>query len=297
MKAYLEQLGHAEKSITRTLQELEHFKLWCKQNNQDMENMVYKDIMGYISYLQNKQGVKQITIAKYLSTLKHYYQFLITENQRNDNPIRNISIKGVKRKTYHTTFDEPELEELYLSYDTNTPQEKKDILLARKRNKAMLGLFVFQGLDSSTIKKLHPKHIDLRKGIIYVPYTRKSKERELKLNSLQMMDLMEYITSTRIELIGITEKYTDDLFLSLGKRNDLQNVLAKLSKQLKKQNPKFTGFNQIRASRITRWIQTENLRIAQYRAGHKYISSTENYKVHDIESLALAVEKFMPKIR
>ncbi len=103
-----------------------------------------------------------------------------------------------------------------------------------------------------------------------------------------------YTTTARNELIRQTEKYTDDLFLSLGSKPDLQNVLAKLSKKLKKQDRKFTGFNQIRASRITYWIQTENLREAQYRAGHKYISSTEKYKVHDIESLAMAIEKFHP---
>ncbi len=70
--------------------------------------------------------------------------------------------------------------------------------------------------------------------------------------------------------------------------------LQKWATKLRKLYPKFTDFKQIRASIITYWIQTEGLRKAQYKAGHRYISSTENYLSNDLESLKDDISQFHP---
>ncbi len=293
MRTYFEKLGYSTKSTERSVQEIKAYQVWCKENDIESDYAEYTDVLKYIQSLQEHRGLKQITISKYILSIKHYYKHLIQENIREQNPIQHLEIKGVKRQAYHSIFTTEELEMLYFNFQV-TQQNIDNRDICSQRNKAMLGFFIFQGIDSSTIKKLQLQDVDLRKGIVNLPQTRKSNARTLKLDSVQIMDLMLYITSARNELIRQTEKYTDDLFLSLGSKQDLQNVLAKLSKKLKKQDRKFTGFNQIRASRITNWIQTENLREAQHRAGHKYVSSTEKYKVHDIDSLAMVIEKFHP---
>lgn len=297
---YFETLAYSIKSAKRSIGEIEAYIQWCNENELQSEYARYTEILKYIQHLQEERGLKQITISKYMLSIKHYYRYLIQEHIIEQNPIQYLEIKGVKRQAYHSIFTNEELELLYLNFplskqDQNLNNKSIDkTYLCSRRNKAMLGFFIFQGVNSAMIKKLQIGDVDLRKGIVKLPQTRKSNVRTLKLDSVQIMDLMEYITTIRNELIRQTEKYTDDLFISLGSKPDLQNVLSKLSKKLKKQDQKFTGFNQIRASRITYWIQTENLREAQYRAGHKYLSSTEKYKVHDIESLALAIEKFHP---
>ena len=290
---YFETLAYSIKSAKRSIQEIKAYQVWCKENEIQCEYAEYTDVLKYIQSLQEQRGLKQITISKYVLSIKHYYRYLIQERIIEQNPIQHLEIKGVKRQAYHSIFTTEELEMLYFNFQV-TQQKIDNRDICSQRNKAMLGFFIFQGIDSATIKKLQIGDVDLHKGIVNVPQTRKSNARMLKLDSVQIMDLMMYVTSARNELIRQTEKYTEDLFLSLGSKQDLQNVLVKLSKKLKKQDRKFTGFNQIRASRITNWIQTENLREAQHRAGHKYVSSTEKYKVHDIESLAMAIEKFHP---
>ncbi|MGB0870935.1 MAG: tyrosine-type recombinase/integrase [Flavobacteriales bacterium] len=300
--SYFEALGYSIKSVKRSIGEIEAYIHWCNKNEIQSEYVQYTDILKYIQYLQEERGLKQITISKYVLSIKHYYRYLIGEHIIEQNPIQHLEIKGVKKQAYHSIFTSEELELLYLNFplsnqaqNLNSNNKNIDkIHLCSRRNKAMLGFFIFQGVDSATIKKLQIGDVDLRKGIVKLPQTRKSNARTLKLDSVQILELMEYISIIRNELIRQTEKYTGDLFISLGSKPDLQNVLSKLSKKLKKQDRKFTGFNQIRASRITNWIQTENLREAQYRAGHKYLSSTEKYKVHDIESLALVIERFHP---
>ncbi len=51
---------------------------------------------------------------------------------------------------------------------------------------------------------------------------------------------------------------------------------------------------QLRASVITDWIKALNLWEAQYRAGHRYVSSTEAYLVNDLEGMAEDVARFHP---
>ncbi|MCT4665130.1 MAG: site-specific integrase [Flavobacteriales bacterium] len=291
---YLESKGYSYKSINRSLAELDYFKTWCLQNNLESEVLEYKDLIDFLQFLEITAKVKNITKAKYLTSIKHYYSFLCDQGIRESNPTRYIKIKGIKRKQYHTILSKEELEYLYLNYQVF--DVKEEIEWCRKRNKVILGFYVFQGIDTTSLKSLNTKNVDLKTGTVHIPNTRKSKERSLKLNPLQMMDLLEYISDIREKILNQYQKETTQLFFSTGSREDIQNVLAKLKKQLSKQDPKFNCFKQIRASRITYWIKTENLRIAQYNAGHAYISSTENYKVHDTDSLALAVENFMPKL-
>ena len=48
-------------------------------------------------------------------------------------------------------------------------------------------------------------------------------------------------------------------------------------------------FSQLMERRI--WLKTENLRIVQYKAGHKHIGSTERFKSGDVEELKREVLK------
>jgi integrase/recombinase XerD len=51
---------------------------------------------------------------------------------------------------------------------------------------------------------------------------------------------------------------------------------------------------QIRASTITNWLKHYNLREVQYMAGHKYVSSTERYRMDTLEDLQKELEKYHP---
>ena len=63
---------------------------------------------------------------------------------------------------------------------------------------------------------------------------------------------------------------------------------------LKKKYPNVKSGKQIRMSVITNKLKTHNLREVQYFAGHKWVSSTERYKLGNIEDLKKEVDKFHP---
>jgi integrase/recombinase XerD len=82
--------------------------------------------------------------------------------------------------------------------------------------------------------------------------------------------------------------------LPLGASLKLQNILAKLSKELRQINNKFKNTKQLRTSVIINWLKQYNLRKTQYFAGHRYISSTEKYQQDDLESLHKTINTFHP---
>jgi integrase/recombinase XerD len=118
---------------------------------------------------------------------------------------------------------------------------------------------------------------------IHVKERRKTNGRTLPLQAMQIGILYEYLHATR-------GQFKEDNEFLINSNPELQ----KLSTALKKIYPKFTDFSQLRSSIITYWIQTEGLRKAQYKAGHRYISSTEEYLWGDLESLKSDINTFHP---
>ena len=64
--------------------------------------------------------------------------------------------------------------------------------------------------------------------------------------------------------------------------------------QVRSVNPKIKDLKQIRASVIAHWYKIHNTRQVQYMAGHRYVSSTERYRVDKLESLQEQLEKIHP---
>jgi len=71
-------------------------------------------------------------------------------------------------------------------------------------------------------------------------------------------------------------------------------VLAWLFKKLRRINLNVKDAKQIRASVITHWLKTHNIREVQVMAGHRYISSTERYVQDNLENLHEMIETLHP---
>ncbi len=236
-----------------------------------------------------KGNLKPRTLKGYITALKTYFDYLVEENYRTENIIQNIHIKGVKQEVLHNILTQDELEDLYYSYQT-----EKGNPLARKRNKIMLGLLIYQGLTTTNLQQLQVENIQLYKGKIDILGTKKSNGRILELKPWQLMELMEYINEVRPQILEQTSKETYQLFLPLGSSLNIQNSLSKLTKELKKINHQFIDVKQIRTSVIVHWLKQHNLRKVQYLAGHRYISSTERYQQDDLESLHKTINTYHP---
>ena len=284
---YLLQKGYSIKSGERYLKDIERFKKWLDKENLTEEAVSYNDITHYIQ--SKKRSVKQITIQTILASLKQYYNYLQELGFVAENPSVNVQIKGIKRKVLHNILSKQELEKIYFDY-----KNKSSLSLSKKRNEIIVSLLVYQGLNTNDIQSLTIKDVKLREGKIFIKGSRRSNERTLKLEAHQILDFMEYQLKTREIILQETKKETDLFFVTQGSSLKLQNVMQKLMQQLHKQNKQVESVKQIRASVITGWLKVYNLREVQYFAGHRYVSSTENYLINDLEDLKEDINKYHP---
>lgn len=239
-----------------------------------LKEMRYEDLINYLSKLQG--NVQPQTIKRRLSSIRVYYDYLLEKGEVNRNIARNLDVKN-ERKVLVPLLKEEELERLYESYKVSTYYEL--------RKKVLLGLVIYQGVDLTTVQLLREEDINLEKGEIYLPSTRRSNSRRISLKGCQMLPIHRYIEVHKgREIIKADE--------SLLFRGRVGNVYHDLLKELRKGNRKVESIRQLRRSVITNWLGRYNLREVQYYCGHRYISSTEKYKRVDMEQLKSDMKKY-----
>ncbi len=287
-KNYLLSKGFSTKTTQTHQKHLLAFITWTDTEQIESEQATYRDLLGYIQYLRIKK-VTSRSIQSYINSLKHYYKWVVKRQLRSDNPTSNIDIKGIKRNILYHILTKQELEKIYFDYKT-----KSGLSLSKKRNEIIVSLLVYQGITTTELKNLKAQDIKLREGNIYIAATRRSNQRTLKLESHQVLDIMEYTLQIRQTILSETKKETDLFFVSTGNSLQLGNVIQKLMQQLRLQHKKAESIKQIRTSVITHWLKNYNLRETQYMAGHRYISSTEAYLINDLEDLQTDIDKYHP---
>ena len=76
--------------------------------------------------------------------------------------------------------------------------------------------------------------------------------------------------------------------------NRISCLTTPVFKELRKLNLRVTNLKQIRASVITLWVMKYDLRTAQIKAGHRYISTTESYLENDHTEMHEEIEMYHP---
>lgn len=294
-RSYLEKQGYSKTTITSYTKSIKTFLKWCKRNNETPELIDYKTFLKYLKYIQRKPArrggqTSKRTQKHQIGITKIYFKYLLSENHRADNPIEDLNIKGVKRSFNHNLLDADELEDLYYSFETDNYQEEYH-KYTLKRAKVIIGLLVYQGLNTTDLSHLKTEHLQLNKGKIYVPSTKRSNARTLELKPWQIMEFMEYENEVRPIIQDKIKTYDDQLFPINARFN---SIVYHIFKKLKTYNQKVENAKQIRASVITNWLGQYNLRKVQYLAGHRYISSTERYLQDDLENLHEIVNALHP---
>ena len=293
--------GYSSATVGTILRQTTDFLTWAEEQGlPELAGLTYNDLMRYVQACQQR-GVAQKTIAHYVSDLRKFFDFLISEGIGKDNPAAFIKLRGIKQGVCHHTLSPEELQRLYREYPVvikqgepgkNIPPRERN-LLSRQRNKIMVGLLVNQGLRVEELKALTVQDLQLREGSLTVHSQRRTAQRTLALESSQVYELMDYLQTVRKAFIQAQEP-SDKLFLQWNNGEHFYNVTQLLLVHLRKINHTVKNLDQLRASVITHWVNLYDLRKAQYMAGHRYVSSTEAYKQQLLDALQADVKKFHP---
>lgn len=302
---YLQSQDMSKETIRAYNYYLLSFISWLDGESLETEAVSGPDLMAYLNYLK-KQGKSKLHGSHCLIAVRHYFDWQLQQSKREDNPAKHIKLRGLKGTKLHNILSKEELEGIYHKYDaaqapTGKPHTFRMQQLVRQRNKTMLGLIVYQGLVTSEINNLAIGDLKLKEGTVYVAGGRKSNERTLELKPHQIMELMEYLYTTRKELLSYCSGDRQQLYLpapASGQRtasqNDTINIWKRLTADVRKQQPRFTNFLQVRTSVITHWLKQYNLRQVQYMSGHRYVSTTERYLINQMEDLQKDIDQFHP---
>lgn len=274
---YLIRNGCSKSTIVYYQRTVDKFLLWCSTNSYTIEQMNYTKCIEYFNVLITKKQqhiLSDTTIKSYTGAIKLYFNYLVYEDIFNVNPIENYNY-SIDKGYEHHILSKPELECLYEGYPTiniKLPNCKSVAI----RNKVITGFMVYQGLDTTILKYLKVEHVNLERGKLKVPGTKKTEAKTYKLVSSQMWTLQQYLLIDREILQKRIDDYSEALFPLNSNRFSI--ITSQVVKVLKTINYKVTNMKQIRASVIANWLENEDLRAVQRKARHRFISSTEVYK-------------------
>ena len=297
LEKYLQKKDYSKDTIYQYYNYAGLFVEYLTEQDIEPELVNYPVIKDFIFQLKKDKSIRHIN--RILTGIKHYYASL----RIGINPAADLRIRGERRGMQHHFIELEELEEVYRNYlglDERT-----------KRNKAILGLLVYQGLTTRELHQLEEKNIKLREGKIYIKGSKNSNGRTLNLEACQLLDLQEYLLMVRPRMLenletgkyreksgrkpkSIDPKIYEQVFFSEGGSANIKTSLYHMFRAIEKLNPVLTSGKIIRAAVISNWLKRYDIRIVQYMAGHRYVSSTEKYDIMNLEELMEGMENFHP---
>lgn len=279
--AYLQQKKLSASTVKAYTRRSDYFLAWLQQEDNSLENFTYNDVLDFMRYCTDEKKSKR-NIHALLGTVRHYSNYLILQGKRNDNPAAGIFIKGLSRKLPINLLSVEEMEELFKQYSIQ--------LNVDSSKKIMLGLMVYQGLMGGELMRIESQHIKIKEGKIFIKGTKRSNERLLDLQALQITELQNYLNANKFKEGAL---FIEVIKKEVSERN-INNRIQYMFNQLKQLNPKVISAKQIRSSVITEWLRKNNLRQVQYMAGHKYVSSTERYQTNNLDDLQNELQQHHP---
>jgi site-specific recombinase XerD len=237
------------------------------------KTFLYRDIINYLDTMKKKNPKGSVSIK--LTSIKRYYDYLLETGQRNDHPCRKIHLKNKKKPIQiQDLFTTTELQALM-----NRENKYKNLEL---RNKVIISLLIHQGLTSAELCKLEVNDIDLDTGTVYIKASKKNSRRTLTLQPSQIMLVQNYINTPRKNLI---RKKSNTLILTQTGKAEMVDGIHYVIESLKGLYPDRTlNPLTIRQSVISNMLNEKKIPLedVQLFAGHKYPSTTEQYKRKDI---------------
>lgn len=245
-----------------------------------------QDILAFLKTLTNKKLTTK-TITRKLSSIKSFHQFLLIENEVNEDVSKQIETPKIK-KTIPDVLTIEEVTKLLESVNGTDP--------ISLRNNALLELLYGSGLRVSELLNL--KIFDIHLASNYVKIVGKgNKERHVPLNQITVNALRNYLDIGRKELIKVENNV---LFLNVYgnklSRQGFYKILKKLA--LDVGITKDVSPHTLRHSFATHLLESGvDLRTLQELLGHEDISTTQIYTHISKKHLKEAYLKAHPRAK
>ena len=245
-----------------------------------------KDTVQQFIYTIAKE-VNPRSQARIISGLKSFFNYLIFEDYRKDNPLELIEAPKIGRKL-PDTLSEDEINRLIDAIDLSTPEGE--------RNRAMLETLYGCGLRVSELIGMQISDLYFDEDFIKVT-GKGDKQRFVPISEINKKYINTYKNHIRVH-VNIQKGFDDILFLNRRGKQLTRAMIFTIIKQLaeKINLNKIISPHTFRHSFATHLLQNgADLRAIQQMLGHESITTTEVYMHVDRTHLADVLQKYHPR--
>jgi len=281
--------GLSENSIqnyTLDVLALQHF-LKNEKIEESPENCSLETVQKFI--YETAKVLSPHTQARRLSGLRSFFDYLIFESYRTNNPTDLIEAPKLGRKLPNV-LSLDEIERMLNQIDLGHPQGQ--------RNRAIVETLYGSGIRVSELTNLSLSNLFFEEDMLRVS-GKGNKQRLVPMGSITKKYLEIYIKASRIHL-KIDQKDQDVVFLNRRGNRLTRQMIFTLIKQLavKANIQKQVGPHTFRHSFATHLLENgADLRTIQILMGHESITTTEVYTHLDTQHLRSVVERFHPRAK
>ncbi|AIZ42124.1 site-specific tyrosine recombinase XerD [Cellulophaga baltica] len=279
--------GLSENSISSYSLDLQKLLLFLEANKIVTSPIqIDKHIVQQFIYEISKD-VNPRSQARIISGLKSFFNYLVFEDYRTDNPLELIESPKTGRKL-PDTLSEDEINDLIAAINLSTPEGE--------RNRAILETLYGCGLRVSELVNL--KISDLFFDEDFIKVTGKGdKQRFVPISEINKKYITLYKNEIRVHL-NIQKGFEDILFLNRRGKQLTRAMIFTIIKQLavKIDLKKTISPHTFRHSFATHLLENgADLRAIQQMLGHESITTTEVYMHVDRSHLAQVLNEFHPR--
>lgn len=279
--------GLAANTITNYSFDVEKLIAWLDENhiNSSPEKISEEEIQQFTYVLATK--VNPRSQSRIISGLKGFFEYLVFEDYRKQNPLELTESPRIGRKL-PDTLSLNEIDQLISAVDLTTPEGE--------RNRAILETLYGCGLRVSEVTNLRLSDLFFTEGFIKVT-GKGDKQRFVPISEATQKYINLYKDHVRSHM-DIQKGHEDTLFLNRrGKqltRAMIFTIIRKLAEVIglhKKISP-----HTFRHSFATHLLENgADLRAIQQMLGHESITTTEIYVHMDRSHLKNVLEEFHPR--
>jgi len=276
---YIEK-GLSKNTVSSYKNDITSFSSWCDKEHLDRLKITDLNLNNYISNLFSI-GLKSSSINRKISSIKHFYLFLLKKKVIKNSPADEITTPK-QEKYLPTSMSEDEVESLLGS--------PKSSIKIERRDKAMIEILYATGMRISELVNLKLTDIDFNRSVLKV-FGKGSKERLVPYGEKAAEALRIYLEDRK-------KLDSKDVFLSnRGTRITRGAFWQRIKIYIKRENLKLSiSPHTLRHAFATHLLNRgADLRSVQILLGHSDLSTTQIYTHIAKKRLGEILKKHHPR--
>lgn len=270
--------GRSPNTIKNYLADIKHFQEFVGVHTGDgVSAATQNTLKKFVQHLK-KSGLAVSTINRRIQSLRTFYNVLIKEGYRSDNPLDGIKPLKVAKQNETKWLERHQVRAIFEAIDNYPQGEEK-----RVRDRAIISVLVNTGLRVSELCNLKLEHLDFENGIIEV-IGKGSKYRKVPFPKASQKAVKRWLQYRDLDTPYLFHTERSPRMTDRA----VQHIAQKLSERL---NFKFT-VHQLRHTALKNIADaTGKIEIVASVAGHEDVNTSKRYIEPSLAEIGAAMQQ------